>query len=59
MDASHRIVCPRCSYDRVRRVYRKGPLQKFIYPLFGYYPWRCTRCGKKLMLRLRNLEQTA
>ena len=24
-----------------------------IYPLFGFYPWRCKKCGLRLMLRKR------
>jgi hypothetical protein len=23
---------------------RQGLMQKFIWPLFGYYPWECPQC---------------
>lgn len=47
------ISCQRCGSGRVRRVYREGFLQINIYPLLGYYPWRCTQCGHVVMLRKR------
>lgn len=32
---------------------RQGPLEKWFYTLFGYYPWRCNICRKKIFLRAR------
>jgi predicted RNA-binding Zn-ribbon protein involved in translation (DUF1610 family) len=49
-----RVYCEKCGSDKVRRVYRKGFLQETIYPIFGYYPWKCMRCGEKVFLRKRN-----
>ena len=48
-----RIHCQKCGGVSVTRVYRKGFLQERIYPIFGYYPWRCMRCGAHVMLRKR------
>ena len=50
-----RVHCQKCGSDRVYRVVRKGYFQEKIYPLFGFYPWRCKKCGLCLMLRKRNL----
>jgi len=49
------IHCDECSSDEVYRIFRKGFLQERIYPLLGFYPWRCKRCGLRLMLRDREL----
>ena len=48
-----RVYCRTCGSDRMHRKERKGILQLWIYPLFGYYPWRCNRCGAAPMLRKR------
>lgn len=59
MDAvEDRVFCRKCGSDRVRRVYRKGFWQENMYPLFGYYPWRCASCGERAMLRKRNKTKT-
>jgi hypothetical protein len=39
------MLCPKCEDDhKLRRIQRKGFLQTRIYPLFGYYPWKCSEC---------------
>jgi transposase-like protein len=48
-----RVLCPKCGSDRPRRVERKGFFEKRIYPLFGYYPWRCPSCRAAFYLRKR------
>lgn len=53
--AEERVLCDECGSDTVGRIFRKGFLQKRIYPLFGFYPWRCKGCGLRLMLRKRDL----
>jgi hypothetical protein len=53
--ASERVLCDECGSDKVYRIFRKGFFQEKIYPLFGFYPWRCKRCGLHLMLRKRDL----
>jgi DNA-directed RNA polymerase subunit RPC12/RpoP len=47
------IFCDRCGNGRVHRAFREGFLQRYFYPLFGYYPWRCNRCGHTLMMQKR------
>lgn len=53
-----RVCCQRCGTGKVRRVFRDGFLQTNIYPLLGYYPWRCTQCGQVVMLRKRRRVRT-
>lgn len=52
--AKERVHCQKCDSDKVCRVFRKGFFQEKICPLFGYYPWRCMRCGLRVMLRKRD-----
>jgi len=53
--ANERVHCDECGSDEVYRIFRKGFFQEKIYPLFGFYPWRCKRCGLRLMLRKRDM----
>jgi DNA-directed RNA polymerase subunit RPC12/RpoP len=53
--ADERVHCDQCGSDEVYRIFRKGFFQQKIYPLLGFYPWRCKRCGLRLMLRRRVL----
>ena len=53
--ADERVHCDECGSDEVYRTIRKGYFQEKIYPLFGIYPWRCKKCGLRLMLRKRVL----
>jgi hypothetical protein len=47
------VVCRFCGSDKVNRLYREGFLQTRIYPLFGFYPWRCKVCAGNMMLHKR------
>ncbi len=49
-----RVFCPECGDNRVRRVERKGFMQKHIYSWFGYFPWYCRECRRHFLLRKRN-----
>ena len=53
-----RVHCRRCGSDRVYRVEREGFMEEKIYPLFGYYPWRCKICRDHVMLRKRKRAPT-
>ncbi len=53
--AEERVHCDDCGSDEVYRIFRKGFFQQRIYPWFGFYPWRCKKCGLRLMLRKREL----
>lgn len=45
--------CRLCSGNLVYRMQRHGLLEKSLYRLFGYFPWRCNVCRKKIYLRQR------
>ena len=53
-----RVNCRECGSGRVYRVKREGFLQERIYPLFGFYPWRCMTCREPMMLHKRNRART-
>jgi len=48
------LLCQVCGSDEMRRVLRQGFLQQNIYPLFGYFPWRCLKCGTRVIIRKRH-----
>lgn len=48
------VKCPRCGSDYLKRMRRLGIVQARIYPLFGYYPWKCTKCLGMFVLRMRS-----
>lgn len=51
------VVCPRCGSDRIYRVAREGFVRQYLQSLFGYYPWRCRRCGATSMIRKRTKQR--
>ncbi len=46
-------VCSHCKHASMRRSARHGFAERFLYSLAGYYPWRCTFCKQREMLRNR------
>lgn len=53
VDEADPETCPRCGSERIKRIARTGLLIKYIYPLFGRYPWKCGRCGFTSMMKKR------
>jgi hypothetical protein len=43
-------TCQRCEEAELRRVNRRGFLEKIVLPYFGVYPWECVFCRKKMLL---------
>ena len=54
---SKRIQCRICGSYELRRAFRRGFMQLNIYPLFGYFPWRCRACGTRVMLHKRHSKK--
>jgi len=52
----NRMPCPGCHQISMHRVRRSGFLEKWILPKFGYYPWECTNCGIKKLLKARGKQ---
>jgi hypothetical protein len=50
--------CKFCGSERLFRVFREGYLQEKIYPIFGYYPWKCKACKHYMMLRKRKTSRS-
>jgi hypothetical protein len=44
-------VCNRCKGRSFRRVNREGFLQRAVYSYFGFYPWECVMCRRKVYYR--------
>jgi hypothetical protein len=55
--ADERVLCDDCGSDEVYRLVRRSFLERRIYPLFGFYPWRCKGCGLRLMMRKRRMAK--
>lgn len=53
-----RVFCPECGGKGIRRVERKGFMQKHVYSWFGYFPWYCRECHKYSMVRKRNRSKS-
>jgi hypothetical protein len=34
---------------------RFGILQERVFPKFGFYPWECPQCRKKLLIKSRGV----
>ena len=47
------VQCPRCGSERFKRIPRIGLLYRYFFPLFGYYPWKCGRCGAISRMKMR------
>jgi uncharacterized C2H2 Zn-finger protein len=50
---AHVLSCPQCGLENPHRMERRGFLEKRIYSIFGYFPWRCSRCESRFYLRKR------
>ena len=51
------VHCPRCGRDYLKRMQREGFLQNRVFPIFGYYPWKCTKCLGKFVVKRRNVSK--
>jgi DNA-directed RNA polymerase subunit RPC12/RpoP len=54
--AAAELQCVSCGSERVRRIERKGILERRLFKLFGYFPWRCATCRAKFFLKRRSRE---
>jgi hypothetical protein len=39
--------CPRCKSYSIKRVARRGIIEKMIFPVLGLWPYRCQGCDLK------------
>jgi hypothetical protein len=52
------MICKNCRSYRMRRIKREGLLRKYLAPLFGFYPWRCSDCRTVQLLRSRGKRRS-
>lgn len=43
------IICDRCQCDDVRRIRRRGAIERWFFPLLSIYPFLCGRCGHRFL----------
>jgi transposase-like protein len=53
MKSTSEIVCPICQSKSALRINRNGFLQRRVFWMFGYYPWKCGTCGSTFLYRKR------
>ncbi len=41
--------CPQCASSRVRRSYRRGFVERFVYPVLFVWPYRCENCDLRFL----------
>ena len=54
LHASEQMLCPDCGSGHMRRLYRRGLVQKVLMGLMGFYPWECPVCRLPYYSRKRN-----
>jgi ribosomal protein L37AE/L43A len=52
------LVCPTCGTLTLRRVARKGFMQRVIYARFGFYPWKCSGCEAAQLIKNRGARHS-
>ena len=51
------MICPKCGEDRAHRSHRSG-LKEWAASLFGYYPYRCEKCGRRSVIARNSAHAT-
>jgi DNA-directed RNA polymerase subunit RPC12/RpoP len=51
------MQCSNCGGKHLLRMRRTGFLEIRLFPAFGFYPWKCTDCKAKLLLRDRGKKR--
>jgi hypothetical protein len=55
----HDMDCTRCeSGGRLSRTKRKGFLEEKLYSLLGYYPWICSSCKQRVLVKKRGQRKS-
>jgi hypothetical protein len=47
------IICSHCQTDEVRRVHRKGPIERWVLPKLAIYPFICGMCYRRFRAKVR------
>ncbi len=51
------MICPKCRTGKLKRVEREGFLEENVYAWLGYYPWQCSLCKTRSMVKVRGKRQ--
>ena len=54
-----RVHCRYCGSEKVYRLYREGFWQERVFPIFGFYPWKCKICSANMLLHKRRIRKGA
>ena len=47
------MKCTKCHYGKLSRTKRVGLLEDNLLPFFGYFPWLCSTCKQRVLLKNR------
>jgi hypothetical protein len=48
------MQCTKCHSDgKLSRTKRVGLFEEHIYPFFGYFPWICSLCKRRILIKDR------
>ncbi|MBB5344612.1 hypothetical protein [Tunturibacter empetritectus] len=47
------MQCTKCHYGKLSRTKRVGLLEGSVLPFFGYFPWTCSTCKQRVLLKDR------
>ena len=49
--------CLKCNQPLLHRRKRRGFFQNFVFPFFGFYPWKCPVCDISRLYHSRGEHQ--
>lgn len=47
------LHCSNCGSTYLRRLRRRGFMQRLVFSTFGYYPWECGQCKEPFLIKKR------
>jgi hypothetical protein len=45
------MICPKCKTGTMMRVEREGYLEKNWLARWGYFPWLCAECKRRVLMK--------
>jgi hypothetical protein len=47
------VLCTKCKFGELSRTKRVGLMEELIYPHLGYFPWICSECKERVIVKHR------
>jgi hypothetical protein len=47
------MQCTKCHQGKLSRTKRVGLLEEDLFPFFGYFPWICSECKSRTLVKAR------